>query len=600
MTALTAAKIPDAVQEKLIALGYESSEAFQFKDEGVLEAFLQHFLVTEKAVDNASETTWAFHPLVGKFKALWKNIMASRKSAPAPTADVDTAAQLNGNSGLVTALVGCNQSLSVVDPMRRDLEKKYTGTVLTLSSLPSMSLLNTIHAQKDCFLEALAFGAGFCEDQWDKELSAGPFQVQNLLQIRANAYSMVGACHLGSWSLYSNKFLEYYTKDVGENFRFPNVIEAEEADQQAVREIFSLCFNGASLDDAIATVVMDRDMLRQLLFLRPKLTLKPRDREPLKRSRPVEKPKPDTKKVRNGECFNWHEGKCKSRACKFQHACAQCVSEKHHVWDKADDCDFELDQALQVHTSPWKSARENLQLARSLMMQDVEAGFAYILALWTVFYNFDSASVRTSADSVWTCALFQNAVAVQQNLPLRCVDSPDIPCVADAFADSSGAGIGGWWATSMEPVQQDQVFWFSLPLDKTNLPHWLICKHLQSYIASFEALAQLLLLLGRVRGMERPFSYLLRLRQLCDNAGVAACTRKQLTLKLPLTYILQAISFHAIAHGVQLTSAHCAGERNEWADALSRGNLSGFAPSRRITFDLADILSAPWLASGHS
>ena len=148
MTALTAAKIPDAVQEKLIALGYESSEAFQFKDEGVLEAFLQHFLVTEKAVDNASETTWAFHPLVGKFKALWKNIMASRKSAPAPTADVDTAAQLNGNSGLVTALVGCNQSLSVVDPMRRDLEKKYTGTVLTLSSLPSMSLLNTIHAQK--------------------------------------------------------------------------------------------------------------------------------------------------------------------------------------------------------------------------------------------------------------------------------------------------------------------------------------------------------------------------------------------------------------------------------------------------------------------
>ena len=49
---------------------------------------------------------------------------------------------------------------------------------------------------KDCFLEALAFGAGFCEDQWDKELSAGPFQVQNLLQIRANAYSMVGACHL--------------------------------------------------------------------------------------------------------------------------------------------------------------------------------------------------------------------------------------------------------------------------------------------------------------------------------------------------------------------------------------------------------------------
>ena len=144
MTALPAAKIPDAVQEKLIALGYESSEAFQFKDEGVLEAFLQHFLVTEKAVDNASDTTWTFHPLVGKFKALWKNIMASSKSAPAPTADVDTAAHLNGNSGLVTALVGCNQSLSVADASQ-------CGAIWK-SSLPSMSLLNTAHAQRIGFL----------------------------------------------------------------------------------------------------------------------------------------------------------------------------------------------------------------------------------------------------------------------------------------------------------------------------------------------------------------------------------------------------------------------------------------------------------------
>lgn len=118
------------------------------------------------------------------------------------------------------------------------------------------------------------------------------------------------------------------------------------------------------MDDAIATVVMDRDMLRQLLFPRPKSTLKPRDREPLKRSRPVEKPKPDTKKVRNGECFNWHEGKCKSRACKFQHACAQCGSEKHHAaqckvakqHERLDVDALQVDSPDQVWTPESKSS----------------------------------------------------------------------------------------------------------------------------------------------------------------------------------------------------------------------------------------------------
>ena len=363
ITALETAKIPDAVQKKLFALGYESCEAFQFKDDSVMEAFLKHFLVTEKAVDGVSEATWAFHPLVGKLKALWKGVHDSVPS----TGVVDLPARSPvPEAGLVHALVGSNKPLSVVDreKMRRDLEKKYTGTVLTLSSLPCLSLLNAVYAQKlhgtwdwipwkkilsekgassvkgrrsgdakESFLDALAFGAGFCEDQWDKELSAAPFHVQGLLQIRAHAYSMVGAAHLGSWQLYNNKFLEYYTKDVGEHFRFPNVSEAEEADQQAMREIFSLCFNGVNLDDALSSVAVDRDMLRQLLFPRPKLSLKPREKEPLKRSRPGDKPgsSGNAKHLKNGECFHWREGKCKNEVCKYMHSCAKCGSVKHHA-----------------------------------------------------------------------------------------------------------------------------------------------------------------------------------------------------------------------------------------------------------------------------
>ena len=34
---------------------------------------------------------------------------------------------------------------------------------------------------------------------------------------------------------------------------------------------------------------------------------------------------------------------------------------------------------LQAHTQPWKSAQDDPKLARSLLMQDDDAGFAYIL-----------------------------------------------------------------------------------------------------------------------------------------------------------------------------------------------------------------------------
>ena len=251
---------------------------------------------------------------------------------------------------------------------------------------------------------------------------------------------------------------------------------------------------------------------------------------------------------------------------QFERACA-LLDQRLQLTEHLDSCDLRKGWALHsVANCAVSSLGADALLSPRLKRGHVDC----------VFYNHHSTRVRTNADSVWTCKLFQNFVTVQRQLPLRVVDSPEFPCAADAFAESSVAGVGGWWARSLGPMRQDQVFWFSLSLDKRNLPKWLVCERLQSYIASFEALGQLLLLLGRVRNLGRPSSHLLRLRQLCDNAGVAAATRKQLSLKLPLAYILQAISYHALAHGVQLTAAHCAGVRNDWADNLSRNKLDGF------------------------
>ena len=37
------------------------------------------------------------------------------------------------------------------------------------------------------------------------------------------------------------------------------------------------------------------------------------------------------KRLRNGECWLWVEGKCPNRACRFKHECALCRDKSHHA-----------------------------------------------------------------------------------------------------------------------------------------------------------------------------------------------------------------------------------------------------------------------------
>ena len=64
---------------------------------------------------------------------------------PAPSSATTAAAHA------VQQLIGaCGKSLTVVDrdKMRRELEQKFTGALVSLSTLPCMSLLNAVHTQK--------------------------------------------------------------------------------------------------------------------------------------------------------------------------------------------------------------------------------------------------------------------------------------------------------------------------------------------------------------------------------------------------------------------------------------------------------------------
>lgn len=138
--------------------------------------------------------------------------------------------------------------------------------------------------------------------------------------------------------------------------------------------------------------------------------------------------------------------------------------------------------------------------------------------------------------------------------------------------------------------------WFSISVTPESFPSWFTesSKSLQSCISALEALAQLVLLVGRAQAHTAPKHCVLRFHQLRDNAGAAACSRKQLSMSKPMCFILQATGFYCSKFGVALSSQHIDGTRNSWADALSRGDTSGFCPRLRCQFDLHDLLQAPW------
>lgn len=92
-------------------------------------------------------------------------------------------------------------------------------------------------------------------------------------------------------------------------------------------------------------------------------------------------------------------------------------------------------------------------------------------------------------------------------------------------------------------------------------------RRVKSCIAALEALAQLMLLIGRMRDLEQPSRDMWGMHQLCDNSATVAVSRKQLSMTKPLCYVLQAAGFYCCRFAVEMVGQRIAGVRNEWADA---------------------------------
>lgn len=105
-----------------------------------------------------------------------------------------------------------------------------------------------------------------------------------------------------------------------------------------------------------------------------------------------------------------------------------------------------------------------------------------------VFYDYTAKLKRCDKQSAWASQLFKQALESNAKLPLRCCDSNDGLCAADAFATADEAGIGGWWVPKGAEVKAENACWFSMCFSCRDLPEWFKApesKSLQACIAAF-------------------------------------------------------------------------------------------------------------------
>ena len=183
----------------------------------------------------------------------------------------------------------------------------------------------------------------------------------------------------------------------------------------------------------------------------------------------------------------------------------------------------------------------------------------------------------------WLHSCFGHArvVSLRQAPVLRCM------AAADARADGDTVGVGGWISTSSD------FCWFcanqwSMPEVRRHYPK--LTKGAQAYIACFEMLAQLALaMMAKHRLTAERWKFCLPTAS--DNTSAEAGTNKLFTTTQPLCDFLQDVAAWSACSHVRLQVTHIAGEKNTWADELSRNKLQRFAQRshQRHMFSLAQL-----------
>ena len=210
--------------------------------------------------------------------------------------------------------------------------------------------------------------------------------------------------------------------------------------------------------------------------------------------------------------------------------------------------------------------------------------------------NPEATHTRLRRESVESLSWLAQTLAQSPERPMAMPNLLHCLAAADACAEGSTVGIGGWVITPTA------LAWFAETWDITQIRQaWpFLTKGAQAYIASFETLAQFALLQCTHRITGHGHLQVL-VPTGTDNTATEAGLNKLFTTKWPLSHFLQLIAAWSHAQGIALQPSHIPGKKNTWADDLSRDRLDRFAHRRseRIRFTPSSLARPPQALTLH-
>ncbi|CAE7562105.1 unnamed protein product [Symbiodinium sp. KB8] len=215
---------------------------------------------------------------------------------------------------------------------------------------------------------------------------------------------------------------------------------------------------------------------------------------------------------------------------------------------------------------------------------------------WVRIFDPHRGEIHLRQESKFVLEWLRHCFAHEQPRSLRA--APLLHCLsaADAFADKHRVGIGGWLTTSK------RYFWYSeiFTAEQVRQQWPQLSGSLQPYIGCFEALAQLALAQCVWQALRSKHVRFV-LPSASDNTSAESGLNKLFSTAEPLGTFLRLAATWAHLHRVQFQVEHRAGEKNTWADKLSRGSID-FMQRRsadRVRITLSQLASASHSVSLH-
>eukprot|EP00435_Cladocopium_sp_Y103_P071072 s151_g36.t1 len=237
--------VPPPLIDKIIGDGYNTPSlfAFSFSTAEALDTKILTWLAADEDEEQEDDDVRLTSPFAGAIRALWHHSFHEISSASMPAA-TPTSDPPSLESRLAwTDLPPPKLSAEHVLQLKAKFRTNYPGELLTAATTPCLRLLSQVMHQTrpgNC-LEWLPWKCLVSEEHWNRaqeakvsktfkpgsallasalvedvpeldDIQGNPFFLSRVLEVRRNAYVLVGIAHLGAWKEVDSKVMEHYTK----------------------------------------------------------------------------------------------------------------------------------------------------------------------------------------------------------------------------------------------------------------------------------------------------------------------------------------------------------------------------------------------------